>query len=223
MGRVPLRLRWIRLRRRRWPAAPAVFLAVLVLFGVFWHAINVRLYPVIETVAVSSATNRISETVSRAVSDCVAQHELTYQDFITMETDETGKVTSLTSNLSAASQLRAQIISDITAELDALRQEEFGIPLGTLTGWVIFSGRGPTVRVELLSVGDVTVDMGHDFEEAGINQTLHRVLLNVSVTVFLLIPGETLSATVNSQICVAETVIVGEVPGTYLYIGNGAG
>lgn len=221
--RMPLRLRWMRLRRRRCPALLPVLLVALILFGIFWRAVNTRLRPAIETLAVSSATNRVSETISRAVSDCVARYGLTYRDFITMETDETGKVTSLTSNLSASSQLRTQLVSDIVAELDGLRQEEFGIPLGTLTGWIIFSGRGPTVRVELLSAGDVIVDMSHDFEDAGINQTLHRVLLDVSVTVYLLIPGETLSTTVDSQICVAETVIVGEVPGTYLYIGNGAG
>lgn len=221
--RMPLRLRWMRLRRRRCPALLPVLLVALILFGIFWRAVNTRLRPAIETLAVSSATNRVSETISRAVSDCVVRYGLTYRDFITMETDETGKVTSLTSNLSASSQLRTQLVSDIVAELDGLRQEEFGIPLGTLTGWIIFSGRGPTVRVELLSAGDVIVDMSHDFEDAGINQTLHRVLLDVSVTVYLLIPGETLSTTVDSQICVAETVIVGEVPGTYLYIGNGAG
>jgi hypothetical protein len=79
------------------------------------------------------------------------------------------------------------------------------------------------VRVELLSAGDVVVDMAYEFEDAGINQTLHRVLADITVTVFLLIPGETLSATVDSQVCVAETVIVGQVPDTYLYIENGAG
>lgn len=221
--RMPLRLRWIRLKRRRCPALLPVLLVALILFGVFWRAVNAQMRPAIETLAISSATNRVSETISNAVSDCVAQHGLTYQDFITVETDETGKVTSLTSNLSASSQLKAQIVSDIVADLDGLQQEEFGIPLGTLTGWIIFSGKGPAVRVQLLSAGDVIVDMCHDFEEAGINQTLHRVLLDVSVTVYLLIPGETLSTTVNNQICVAETVIVGEVPGTYLYIGNGAG
>ena len=109
----------------------------------------------------------------------------------------------------------------LTDVLDVLRDEEFGIPLGTLTGWMIFSGKGPTVRVELLSVGDVTADMRHSFTEAGINQTLHQVYLDVSAAVYLMIPGEILSAEIDTSVCVAETIIVGQVPETYLYVGNG--
>jgi sporulation protein YunB len=193
------------------------------LFAAFCGAVNARLRPAIETLALSRTTNRVSETVSQAVSDCVAAQGLTYSELVTVETDEAGQITSLTRDLSAVSQLQAQLVSEITEALDPLREEAFDLPLGTLTGWLALSGRGPTVRVELLSAGDVMVNMTYDFEDAGINQTLHRVLADISVTVFLLIPGETMSATVDSQVCVAETVIVGQVPDTYLYIGNGAG
>lgn len=219
--RIPLRRRLARLRSWRCPAILPPLMAALVLFFLFWRAVNACLRPAVETLAVSEATNRISRTITQAVTDCVSQQNLTYGDFITMQTDEAGRVTSLTGNLSAASLLRSELVGYIANELDSLRQESFGIPLGTLTGWLIFSGKGPTVQVELLSVGDVTTQLRHDFEEAGINQTLHRVILDVSVTVWLLIPGETIPASVDSQTCVAETVIVGQVPDTYLYVGNG--
>ncbi len=222
MRRDPLRLHLRKLKLRHWrcPAiAPVLFIALL-LFFIFWRAVDDCLRPAVEVLAVSDMTNRVSETITRAVTDCVSEHGLTYGDFITMETDESGRVTSLTGNLSAVSALQSQMVEYILAELDGLREERFGIPLGTLTGWLVFSGRGPTVRVELLSTGDVTAELRHSFEEAGINQTLHRVLLDVSVTAYLLIPGETLSTTVDSEVCVAETVIVGQVPDTYLNIGE---
>ncbi len=221
--RVPLRLRLRRLRRRRCPAIlPALALA-LVLFGLFWRAVNDCLRPAVETLAVSEAKTRITRAVTQAVSTCVAEQNLTYGDFITMETDASGRVTSLTGNLSSTSLLRSELVQYIAGELDGLRQESFGVPLGTLTGWLIFSGKGPTVQVDLLSVGDVTVPLRHGVEEAGINQTLHRVLLDVSVTAHLLLPGETVTAGVDTEVCVAETVIVGQVPDTYLYMGNGVG
>lgn len=219
--RIPLRQRLARWRYRRCPAVVPVLLVALALFFGFWAAVSAYLRPAIKTLAVSSATNRISETVSRTVNDCVTQQGLTYQELITMETDESGKVTSLTSNFPAVSLLQSQLTERLSGALEELRTEQFGVPLGTLTGWVIFSGKGPVIRVELLSTGDVTTQMRHSFEDAGINQTLHRVMLDVSVTVYLLIPGETLSTTVDSSICVAETVIVGQVPETYLYLGNG--
>lgn len=219
--RMPLRRRLVRLRDWRCPAFLPVLLTAALLFAGFRAVFNARLRPAIETMALSSAKNRISETVSRAVADCIAEQQLSYQDFITMETDASGQITCLTSNLSAASLLRQEIVGYITEELDALRQESFGIPVGTLTGWLLLSGKGPSIRVELLSFGDVDAQLSQRFEEAGINQTLHQVFLDVSVTVYLLIPGETLTAETASRICVAETVIVGQVPDTYLYVGNG--
>jgi len=218
---VPLRRRLYRLRHRHRSAIVLPVLAALLLFLLFWRAVSVYLRPAVETLAVSEAENRVSRTVAQAVARCVEERNLTYGDFITMETDESGRVTSLTGSLSAVSLLRSELVDYIGGELDGLREESFGLPLGTLTGWLIFSGRGPTVRVELLSAGDVTVQMRHGFEEAGINQTLHQVLLDVSVKVLLLLPGETLSTQVDSEVCVAETVIVGQVPDTYLYMGNG--
>ena len=220
---VPMRRRLARLRRRRVPAALPVLGVAGLLFFLFWCGVSACLRPAVETLAVSDAVNRISLAVSQAVDRCVRQEGIGYSDVITMETDGAGNVTALTSNVAVTSRLQALVVEQVAQELGQLQQEQFGIPLGTLTGWVIFSGKGPVIQVKLLSAGDVTTQFHHSFEQAGINQTLHRVMLDVSVSVYLLIPGETLSTQVDSQVCVAETVIVGQVPDTYLYLGSEKG
>ena len=221
--RVSLRRRLVRPRRRRMPIFLPVLGVALVLFACFWWAVNACLRPAVETLAVSDAVNRVSLAISQSVARCVSEQGVTYSDLVSIETDAAGNVTSLTRDLASASRLNALLVEYITEDLGQLQQEEFGIPLGTLTGWVIFSGKGPVIEVELLSAGDVTTRFRHNFEQAGINQTLHQVMLDVSVTVYLLIPGETLSTQVDSEICVAETVIVGQVPETYLYLGSEEG
>ena len=221
--RVSLRRRMVRLRRFRVPIFLPVLGVALALFFGFWWAVNACLRPAVETLAVSDTVNRISLAISQSVTRCVSEQNMVYSDFVTMETDQAGNVTSLTSNLASTSRLNSLLVEEITQDLGQLQQEQFGIPLGTLTGWVIFSGKGPVIEVELLSAGDVTTQFRHSFEQAGINQTLHRVMLDVSVTVYLLIPGETLSTQVDSEVCVAETVIVGQVPETYLYLGSEKG
>lgn len=215
-----LRRRMVRFKRLRVPAVLPVMGVAFALFACFWWAVNTCLRPAVETLAVSDAVNRVSLTISQSVARCVSEQNMTYSDFVTIETDSAGNVTSLTSNLASSSRLNSLLVEYITDELGQLQQEKFGIPLGTLTGWVIFSGKGPMIEVELLSAGDVTTQFRHSFEQAGINQTQHRVMLDVSVTIYLLIPGETLSTQVDSEICVAETVIVGQVPETYLYLGS---
>lgn len=218
---VPLRRRWAKLRRWRGLAVLPSVLAAAALFAALWQGVDRRLHPVIEKMALSSAVNRVSETVINAIADCVIEQQLAYDDFVTLEKDEEGRVSSLTGGFASSSLLKRDLVNDLVRELDTLKEEEFGIPLGTLTGWVIFSGKGPTVRVELLSVGDIAIDMRHEFTEAGINQTLHQVYLDVSSTVYLMIPGEILTSETVSSVCVAETVIIGEVPDTYLCVGNG--
>ena len=221
--RVSLRRRLVRLRRCRMPIFLPVLGVALVLFACLWWAVNACLRPAVETLAVSDAVNRVSLAISQSVARCVSEQGVTYSDLVSIETDAAGNVTSLTRDLASASRLNALLVEYITEDLGQLQQEEFGIPLGTLTGWVIFSGKGPVIEVELLSAGDVTTRFRHNFEQAGINQTLHQMILDVSVTVYLLIPGETLSTQVDSEICVAETVIVGQVPETYLYLGSEEG
>ena len=59
-----------------------------------------------------------------------------------------------------------------------------------------------------------------EFRSAGINQTLHRVNLHLTATVRVVLPGESLSLTVEAEAPVAENVIVGDVPGAYTNVAN---
>lgn len=218
-------VRAVRLRRRRRQghfglpvilAAVAVLLILLICFGV-----DRRLRPAVEQMAQSRVGNRVILLINSAVSSCVEREELTYEDLISVKRDETGQITSLTSDLASVTMLRTRAAADIIAGVDQLREEKLGIPLGTITGWLIFSGKGPMIRVELLSLGEADLQLRHEFEGAGINQTVHRIYLDTAVTMELMIPGEILTKEVSTSVCVAETVIIGKVPETYFYIGTG--
>ena len=215
--------RWYR-RKRLGMRGMGTFLSVAIaaaLLVAFWQGINTCLRPAVETMARSNAVNRMTRTIHQVIADCVSEEGWAYQDFITTATDDAGRITSLTSDLASVTLLKSQAANRLTEQLEALKGEDLGIPLGTLTGWIVFSGKGPTIRVELLSVGDAVLEMHHSFDSAGINQTRHQIFLDVSVTIYLIIPGEILSETVETSVCVAETVIIGDVPETYLHFGNG--
>ena len=164
----------------------------------------------------------MTQAINAAVDDCLEQNGMCYNDFVTVETDAAGKVTSLTSNTAQTNRFKRQVTDAIVQRMSELDSAALGVPLGTLTGQALLSGAGPSVRVRVDSVGSVTVDYSNSFTEAGVNQTLHRVCLDVEATVYLFLPGEILPVSVSSSICVAETVIVGETPDTYLNLkGNG--
>lgn len=198
-------------------------LAALALAWLILHTLNGRLRPVLEAAASSRATNLMTQAIDNAVDNCLQENDMNYADFVTMETDSAGKVTSLTSNTAANSRFKRQVVEAVTRQLSTLDSDALGVPLGTLTNQPLLAGTGPSVRVKVDSVGEVTADYVNSFTSAGVNQTLHRVCLDITATIYLFLPGEVLPVTVASSVCVAETVIVGETPDTYLNLEKGMG
>lgn len=198
-------------------------LAALAVTGVLLHTLNGRLRPVLETAASSRAANQMTQVIAAAVDNCLQENGTGYSDFVTLEKDAAGKVTSITSNTAANSRFKRQVVEAVIRQLSALDSETLGVPIGTLTNQPLLAGAGPRVRVSVDSVGEVTADFANSFTSAGVNQTLHRVCLDINATVHLFLPGEVLPVSVSSSICVAETVIVGETPDTYLNLEKGNG
>ena len=193
----------------------------LILAGLLVHALNSGLRPVLKAAASSQAVNLMTQAIDTAVDNCLQESDMGYGDFITMGTDQAGRVTSLTSNTAANSRFKRQVIEAVARQLSDLDGDALGVPLGTLTGQPLMSGKGPHIRVNVDSVGEITADYTNTFTAAGVNQTLHRVCLDITATIHLFLPGEVLPVSVSSSVCVAETVIVGETPDTYLNLEKG--
>ena len=211
------------LRRDRRLTAALPVLAALALSGVVLGTVNRRLGPVLEAKASSQATNLMTQAIDTAVDNCLQENGMSYGDFVTITTDGLGKVTALTSNTAANSRFKRQVVEAVTRQLTTLDSDALSVPLGTLTGQPLLSGKGPSVRVRVDSVGEVAADYANSFTAAGVNQTLHRVSLDITATVRLFLPGKILPVSVSSSVCVAETVIVGETPDTYLNLEKGGG
>ena len=105
-------------------------------------------------------------------------------------------------------------------EIMALDSDHIGIPLGSLFLPELLAGKGPRINVRVLSIRNSEADFCSRFSEAGINQTLHQLTLVVSVDVAVLVLGKTEGFTVESEVVVAETVIIGDVPETFLQTGG---
>lgn len=213
--------RWERSRRRE---GSGLWLSVLLagtLLGALILWFDRQLSPVLETLAESEVRNAVTAAVGNAISSGIVENGIDYDDIITVETDSTSRVTALKSNMAAANLLRSQLLAAALEEVSGLSERDFSIPMGNLLGMDVLSGRGPGVRVTVLSAGAASAVYRNEFTAAGVNQTLHRVLLEITVTVRILLPGRNLETAVTTPVCVAETVIVGQVPETYLQLERG--
>ncbi len=187
----------------------------------FFMVLSSQLRPVIRTMAVSKVTNLISSISAAAVDDSLDDLQMEYSSFIIMERNGDGSVVSLSGNIQASSRFKRQVVDSLVNRLENIDADELGIPIGTLTGRLLLSGLGPEIRVNIQTVGDVTANFESSFSNAGVNQTMHRITLELTIIIYLVIPGEVVPVTVEESVPVAETVVMGEVPETYVQLdGN---
>lgn len=175
---------------------------------------------VIRDLAQTSVMNTTSDLTNDAISKQIAAGDIAYDRIVYFEKDLDGRITALKTNMSEVNRLKTDILNIINDEILALDNSDIGVPLGSLFFPEVFSGRGPAIPVHILSIRNSDASFVSSFSQAGINQTLHRLNMEVSIDVAVLVLGETSSFTVSSEVVVAETIIVGQVPNTFLQTGG---
>ena len=179
-----------------------------------------QLRPLLESMATTRVSNTVNRIVFEAVNEAIESGEITYDQLISFEKDNDGKITAVHSNMAACNRLQVEILDIILARIDQVSARELSIPVGSLTGSALLAGRGPRIKVRMESVGSSSARFENEFSSAGINQTNHRIVLHIDVSVAILLPGFTTATQVSNAVTVAETVIVGSVPDTYTYFST---
>lgn len=179
-----------------------------------------QLRPLLESMATTRVSNTVNRIVFEAVNEAIESGEITYDQLISFEKDNDGRITAVHSNMAACNRLQVEILDIILARIDQVSARELSIPVGSLTGSALLAGRGPRIKVRMESVGSSSARFENEFTSAGINQTNHRIVLHIDVSVAILLPGFTTATQVSNAVTVAETVIVGTVPDTYTYFST---
>ena len=175
---------------------------------------------VIDDLAQTQVKNTTSDLTNDAIAKQIASGDIRYDRIVYFEKDLDGRITALKTNMSEVNRLKTDILNIINDEILALDTSDIGIPLGSLFLPEFLSGKGPAIPVHILSIRNSDANFVSHFSQAGINQTLHRLNMEVSIDVAVLVLGQTSSFTMSSEVVVAETVIVGDVPQTFLQTGG---
>ena len=206
-------MRWLRRILIRIGIILLVFLIVLL-------TLRSKYRFVIKDLSQTSVMNTTSDLTNDAISKQIATGTIAYDRIVYFEKDLDGRITALKTNMSEVNRLKTDVLNIINDEILALDHSDIGIPLGSLFLPELFSGKGPAIPVHILSIRNSDANFISSFSQAGINQTLHRLNMEVSIDVAVLVLGETSSFTVTSEVVVAETIIVGQVPNTFLQTGG---
>ena len=147
---------------------------------------------------------------------------LRYQSFVSLQQNLNGETTALTTDTVLINRLQGELLEKILQTLQQYREVKLELPLGSLSGVQFLAGSGTAGdAAKLRPVGLVKTKIINQFDEAGINQTRHRIQLQVTVDMLSLLPGYRMSSQAQSNIILAETIIVGLVPDAYTEVYGG--
>ena len=172
--------------------------------------------------AISPIFNALCEDKAKSIATIISNNEATnvmkdhtYDELFTIEKDNDGNITMIKSNVIPINEIISDVAVKIQNSINERGKENIKIAIGSFTGSKLLSGRGPGIPIKISSIGNVETDLRSEFSAQGINQTLHRVYLQVDCEVSILTPYNTISEKVSNQVLLIENVIVGKIPNTY--------
>lgn len=207
----------MRYRLRRFSFRVAIFLLVILIgFLLFRERYSVAIRSLAET----QVKNATSDLINDAIDQQIIGGNIQYDRIVYFEKDLNGKITALKTNMSEVNRLKTAILNLINDEILSLDSTDLGIPIGNLILPELLPGRGPHIPVQIIAIRNSDANFLSNFTEAGINQTLQQLTMDICVDVTVLVLGKASSFTISSQVVVAETIIVGQVPDTYFQTGG---
>lgn len=192
----------------------AITLIVIAIFCYFDFYVNPQIVNANLAQIKSVATNVINSGVQSTLQNN------DYNDLMTIEKDQNNNIKLISVNTKNVNKLNSNIISLTQRKLEQEKDMHINIPLGTFTGLPILNGLGKSLTIKLTHIGSVNTKFTSQFYSVAINQSIHKIYLNITATICVLLPLYTQNVDITTQVLVAECVIVGDIPNVYLNTDN---
>jgi len=192
----------------------SIFLVAIITCFSIWNFVN----PIFETLCKDKAKSVATMITNEETTKIIEKYN--YDTFFTIQKDEKGSIQIINANVLRINQVTSDIAVAIQKALDNNEKNKIYIHSGAITGIRFLSGTGPRIPLKIASVGNIDTDLRSEFISQGVNQTLHRVYLNVKTNVSILSSFKTIESSIENQVLIAEHVIIGEIPSNY-YNFNG--
>jgi sporulation protein YunB len=201
-------------KRRRLPGGAIIVAIISLAICIFW-TVETHLKPTLMAIAEAKAIQVATQTINNVINEKVSQH-IDPQTLVTIKLDSRGRVVFIQPNTLEFNRLAADTTIKVQDALKLITEEKVYIPVGQVFGSQLLASLGPPIVVTIIPIGTVQVKVVDKFEQAGINQTRHMIYLFATTHVRIVVPLVRSTVSVNTQVPIAEYVVVGEVPSTYV-------
>lgn len=196
-----------------------LFIALFLLSMLFFWCIE-RIFPLVKVHSQARVRNIAYSILSKATLEVMQREGNSYDDLVELIRDSEGNISAISTKSENVNILKSDIIKSILENVDSFHKEDISIPLGNLTGSILFSGRGPRIKVRILKANSIKANLNTSFSSVGINQTRHTLILDVSFKIQVSVLRKSFTVEAEDSIVIADTVIVGKVPDGYTAINK---
>jgi sporulation protein YunB len=195
-----------------------ISLTLIFLFSIYGFIfIDKKVKPAFLTIATVKAREIATRAINQSVNEKINEH-IKYEDLIFIRTDINGNITMMQANTVMMNQVASEVALSIQDNIKKIKTSSVSVPLGTVFKSQLLAKYGPKITINVTPIGMSSVTFKTEFEESGINQTRHKIYLVVTTQVRIIVPFSSQAASVQSEIPIAETVILGKVPETYMKV-----
>ena len=217
-GNVGIAVRRHRRPFRKRKRFPWLLVCIIIPLLAALFAFDRHFIPLLQQYSRTQAQWYLTRVVNEAVTEVLAEEKPTYDTLVKLSKDTDGNITSVESNTRTVNQLKAAVSAAVTAHIGKTETLTVSIPAGTLFGSRFFTGRGPRMEIPVSVSGSVLTTIGSTFTAAGVNQTDHRIEMQIKTSLFIAIPTAYTTTEVTTQFIIAESVLLGKVPDAYTVV-----
>lgn len=195
------------------PKLTFFIIALFILFNSIMYTFNKKILPAVMKVAEEKLKREATDIINETALEIYSK-DFSYEDIMIVEKDTEGNITMLRADTVKLNYLASKMALACNEKIGELNNLGLEVPLGYMTENLVFHNLGPNIGIKMNQIGSITKDYESIFESAGINQTRHKIYLNIQLKLNVIIPLRSEEVEIVSQIPISETIIVGKIPNT---------
>ena len=177
---------------------------------------DIRIRPIVRAYAENEVNRLCYESINVAADRAVEMSGITYDDIVRVERSGDNSISAVMADIAAVNKIKTCVTSELLSALEGVENEKIRVPIGSAVGSSLLTGRGPDVGVRVRLTGSSEVEISSRLESVGINQTRHSIVMDIRCIVYVVLLGRQTVSEITLSVPIAETIIIGTVPETYL-------
>lgn len=185
----------------------------LLLLNLFLFSFDKTITPTVMAVADAEMRAKSLEIINQCILEEYSK-DFNYDDIIRIDKDHEGNVTMLKADTLKMNRIACNVAVESQKKLRELGNVGIKIPIGYIFRNNLLAYFGPSLTVKMQPIGQIETKYSSEFDSAGVNQTRHKIYVQVRTQVRVIIPTESNDIDVKNEIPISETIIVGKIPNT---------